>query len=217
MKEIENIVRALLAPGAGSSVLATLVSVENEQVRSVEHRALDEVRWHVVEADVSAESSLDGVLERVRGALNSAVLASEGRLSAIRVRVHGASPAHEQLVSRAQTVTEEVRALSCDLAGEAWLEKVEFETRPVRLRAALREREDAIGEMLRGLSGIAEDDAALRELAGELGELKRKLPPELREGPDAIDLDSPEAMRRVLLEVEQTLLPAVHGSEDGAA
>ena len=193
---------------------ATLVTVQHERVSAVEHRALDEVRWHVAEADVSDERSLDGVLERVRESLNLSVLASEGRLSAIRVRVSGASAAHEQLVSRAERVTEEVRALTLDLAGEAWLEKVELATRPVAQRAELREREDAIGEMLRGLSNIAQDDAALVELAEELAELKRKLPPELREGPDAIDLDSPEALRRLLGEVEQTLLPAVRGSED---
>src|SRR6187402_966325 len=63
---------------------ATLVTVDEQRVRSVEHRALDEVRWHVAEADVSSEHSLDGVLERVREALGRAVVASEGRLSAIR-------------------------------------------------------------------------------------------------------------------------------------
>jgi DNA repair protein SbcD/Mre11 len=194
---------------------ATLVTVESEQVSSVEHRALDEVRWHVAEADVSAERSIDGVLERVRDSLTAAVAASEGRLAAIRVRVHGASFAHEQLMARFERVTEEVRALTLDLSGEAWLEKVELATTPLA-HVDLREREDAIGELLRGVSGFAQDDAALAELAGELAELKRKLPPELREGSDAIDLESPEALRRMLAEVEQTLLPAVTGSEGGA-
>jgi len=196
---------------------ATLVTVEGEQVRSAEHRALDEVRWHVAAADVSAEASLDGVLERVREALATSVAASEGRLAAIRVRVLGASAAHEQLAAQREKLTQEVRALTLDLAGEAWLEKVEIATLPVAARAQLREREDAVGELLRGLSGIANDAAALLELAGELAELKRKLPPELREGPDAIDLDSPEALRRLLVEVEQSLLPAVSGSEGSAS
>jgi DNA repair exonuclease SbcCD nuclease subunit len=195
---------------------ASLVTVENEQVRSVEHRALDEVRWHVAEADVSSERSLDGVLERVRESLNVAVAASEGRLSAIRVRVAGASAAHELLAGRSDKLVEEVRALTLDLPGEAWLEKVELATRPLSRRSELREREDAIGELLRGLSDLGQDEAALLELAGELLELKRKLPPELREGPDAIDLDSPEALRRLLAQVEDTLLPAVRGSEDAA-
>ncbi len=194
---------------------ATLVTVEHEQVRSAEHRALDEVRWHVAQADVSRERSLDGVLERVRDSLIAAVAASEGRLAAIRVRVHGASPAHEQLMARFERVTQEVRALTLDLPGEAWLEKVELATQSPA-HADLREREDAIGELLRGVSDIAHDDAALLELAAELAELKRKLPPELREGPDAIDLESPDALRRILAEVEQTLLPAVAGSEGGA-
>jgi hypothetical protein len=136
-------------------------------------------------------------------------------LAAIRVRVHGASAAHEQLMSRYERVTEEVRALTLDLSGEAWLEKVELATSPLA-HADLRERDDAIGELLRGLSGIVQDDAALAELAGELAELKRKLPPELREGPEAIDLESPEALRLLLAEVEQTLLPAVAGSEGSA-
>jgi len=195
---------------------ASLITLEGERVRSVEHRALDAVRWHVAEADVSAESSLDGVLERVRGALSAAALASEGRLCAVRVRIVGASPAHEQLATRSDRVLEEVRALTLDLSAEAWLEKVEFATRPLAVRAELREREDAIGELLRGLSDIARDDAALLELAAELVELKRKLPPELREGPDAIDLESPGALRRLLTEVEETLVPAVRGSEEAA-
>jgi DNA repair protein SbcD/Mre11 len=196
---------------------ASLVSVENEQVRSVEHRALDEVRWHLAEADVSDERSLDGVLERVREALNRAVAASDGRMSAIRVKVVGASAAHELLASGSERLVEEVRALTLDLSGEAWLEKVEVGTRPLGQRAQLRAREDAIGELLRGLGALARDDAALLELAAELVELKRKLPPELREGPDAIDLDSPEALRSLLAEVEDTLLPAVRGSEDAAS
>jgi exonuclease SbcD len=196
---------------------ASLVSVENEQVRSVEHRALDEVRWHLAEADVSDERSLDGVLERVREALNRAVAASDGRMSAIRVKVVGASAAHELLASGSERLVEEVRALTLDLSGEAWLEKVEVGTRPLAQRAQLRAREDAIGELLRGLGALARDDAALLELAAELLELKRKLPPELREGPDAIDLDSPEALRSLLAEVEDTLLPAVRGSEDAAS
>ena len=193
---------------------ASLVTVEGERVRSVEHRALDAVRWHVAEADVSGERSLDGVLERVRIALGAAIVQSDGRLSAVRVRIHGASAAHEQLSARVDRVTEEVRALTLDLAGEAWLEKVELATRPLGERAELREREDAIGELVRGLGQLAHDDAALLELAEELLEVKRKLPPELRDGPDAIDLESPEALRRLLSEVEQTLVPAVRGSEE---
>jgi DNA repair protein SbcD/Mre11 len=196
---------------------ASLVIADGEQVRSVEHRALDEVRWHVAETDVSSERSLDGVLERVRESLNLAVAESDGRLSAVRVRLVGASAAHEQLHARSERVTEEVRALTLDLTGEAWLEKVELETKPLARRAELRDREDAIGEMRRGLSGLLHDDAALLELAGELSDLKRKLPAELREGPDAIDLESPEALRRLLADVEQTLIPAVRGSEDVAS
>jgi exonuclease SbcD len=195
---------------------ATLVSVEGQQVRAVEHRPLDEVRWHVANVDISRENSLDGVLDRARQVLTQAVAASDGRLCAIRVRLEGASAAHALLTTRSERVTEEMRALASDLPGEAWLEKVELATRPLAERGPLREREDAIGEMLRGLGGLAHDDVALAELATELAELKRKLPAELREGPDAIDLDSPEALRSLLRSIEETLVPTLRGSEDVA-
>jgi hypothetical protein len=68
--------------------------------------------------------------------------------------------------------------------------------------------------MLRGIAELAADDASLAELAAELAELKRRLPTDLREGPDAIDLDSPDALRALLGEIEDTLVPALRGSED---
>jgi len=193
---------------------ATLVTVESERVVAVEHRALDAVRWHCANVDVSAENSLDGVLECVRRALTVAVNESELRLAAVRVVIEGASAAHEACLLRSEQLVEEVRALTLDLPGEAWLEKVELVTRPLAERARLREREDAIGEMLRGLGSLAGDESALAELALELGELKRKLPADLREGPDAIDLDSPAAMRELLSAIEETLGSALRGSEE---
>jgi len=193
---------------------ATLVTIENERIVSVEHRALDAVRWHAATVDVSPENSLDGVLECVRRALTQAVNESEGRLAAVRVAIGGASAAHELCRLRSEQLIEEVRALTLDLPGEAWLEKVELTTRPLAERARLRDREDALGEMLRGLGSLATDDAALGELALELAELKRKLPAELREGPDAIDLDSPRAVRELLAGLEETLGSALRGGEE---
>jgi DNA repair exonuclease SbcCD nuclease subunit len=193
---------------------ASLVTVEGQSVRAVEHRALDEVRWHVANVDISSESSLDGALDRARPLLTAAVAASDGRLAAIRVRFEGASAAHEQLTARIERFTEEVRALASDLPSEAWLEKVELASRPLAERGRLREREDAIGEMLRGLGSLAQDDTALAELATELAELKRKLPAELREGPDAIDLDSVDSIRSLLRSIEETLVPSLRGPED---
>jgi len=66
------------------------------------------------------------VLERTRLALTSVVASSEGRLSAVRIRLDGASGAHEALAKGSERVTEEIRALASDLPGEAWLEKVEL-------------------------------------------------------------------------------------------
>jgi len=196
---------------------ASLVTVDGQTVRSVEHRALDDVRWIATSVDVSRERTIDAVLERVRAELMVGVGASEGRLSALRVRLHGASAVHEALRMNVDRVTEELRGLSLDLPNEAWFEKLELSTTPLVALGKLAERPDAIGHMLRGLGELSADPQALAELAVELAELKRRLPAELREGPDALDLDSPEALRALLREVEDTLLPAVQGAEELAS
>jgi hypothetical protein len=56
-------------------------------------------------------------------------------------------------------------------------------------------------EELRG-----DPEAVLRLLADDLGELRKKLPPELTEGPEAIDLGKPENTGELLDQVRQMLV-----------
>ena len=70
-------------------------------------------------------------------------------------------------------------------------------------------RPDAVGQVARALVGLRSDVEGRSALLAELSELRAKLPPEVREGVDAVRLDDPESLADVLGDVEQMLLPAL--------
>ena len=64
-----------------------------------------------------------------------------------------------------------------------------------------------VGELARFIEELRGDaEAVERLLADDLGELRKKLPPELTEGPEAIDLGSPSTTGELLDQVRQMLV-----------
>ncbi|HEY4157973.1 MAG TPA: DNA repair exonuclease [Polyangiaceae bacterium] len=197
---------------------ATLVDVQGGRVSSLEHRALDVVRWFALDVDASSATDLDGVLDAVRERLQSVVVTgADGRLAAVRVRIVGSSSAHAELERSTARLEAEVRALALDLRStEVWIEKVVLALRAPKARA-LGLGDDALGQMLRGIRSLENDPAALTELAQEVADLRRKLPADLFEGPDALDLESEGAMRELLSEVAQSIIPSLESGAEGGS
>jgi exonuclease SbcD len=188
---------------------ATLVTVQNGAVQSVEHRAIDVVRWEIVSIDASdAESGADAI-DLARAELERAHDACEGRTLAARVVVSGATRAHAALRSSAEQYTNEIRLAANDV-GDIFVEHVVFDTQSPMDLAKVREQNDAVGHLARALHGMKSDDAALRDLSAQLVDLKNKLPLELSEGADALLLDE-RHVKDVLADVEQLLLPRLLG------
>jgi DNA repair exonuclease SbcCD nuclease subunit len=186
---------------------ATLVTAPSGRVERVEHRALDVVRWARLTVDASACTGEGHVLDRVREALEKASGEAEGRALAARVIVTGQTKAHVALETDPEHFVAEVRAAASDVAGEVWVEKVRLETRAALDLPALRAQAGPIGELVRAIDGLRASDEALRALGGDLEELRRKLPAELREGEDALRLDDPAYLRALLADVEQMIVP----------
>lgn len=193
---------------------ATLVSLRGGRVAEVEHRALDEVRWVHVVFDAARAASSDDVVDGVREQLSSEVEGAEGRLVAARISVIGATRAHAALSLNWQRFQNEIRAASLDVGREsAWVEKIVLGTRPEGDPLLLRARNDPLGALLRALDELRSDSADLSALSEELGELKRKLPRELLDGPDAARIADGDGVRALLSEIEGLLLPLL--AEEG--
>jgi DNA repair protein SbcD/Mre11 len=187
----------------------TLVTVDGDEITAVEHHDVDVLRW--AEVNVSAvDADEDDLLTRVRDLVEAAAAAADSRLVAVRLVVSGQTSLHRTLVAERERMLNEFRAAVSDAAfGQAWLERVKFETAgPVDI-ARLMTRDDAVGGLLRTLRALPTDQSGLADLADELNDLKRKLPPDIAD--DDFDLDDPAVIARLVGDIEHLLLPRLTG------
>ena len=162
---------------------ASLVTVEGNCVRSVEHLSLDVVRWYESHVNATELESVDDVLAAVSRSLESAVATSADRLVAARVRITGRSPAHAELWRDAAAVEAEIRALGVR-TGAVWVEKVALDTRrPVEL--ADRGEGDTIGAIAARVKAIRQDPSALTEYESLFTALRNKIAADARSGESA--------------------------------
>lgn len=176
-----------------------------------EFRPLDVLRWERLVVDVVDCADVAAALERTEQALGELLQSTDDLPAAVRVELIGAAPVHDELHADPTAWANQVRAAALDLAPDRlWIEKVRLRTEPPRGLDHLLE--GPLQEILRVLEECRSDDAALREVAADLEDLRRKLPAELQQGPDALDLAAPEAVRRLLDEVRPMLLTRLLGS-----
>lgn len=186
-----------------------LVTVEGDHHASCEFRSLDVLRWENCRLDASDAFNLDDVAGLFEEALPGLVDGADGRLLALRVEIIGKTPAHDRLVARSDRVGLDLRAVANDRgSGRVWVEKVKVRTRSPRLGNG--ESDGPFEEIDRLLDELRLDDRRLEEFAAkELGDLRKKLPPEVlgqTEGVESVDLADPAWLRGVLDQVRSVLL-----------
>jgi len=194
----------------------TLVAVQHGQVVSVEHRDLDVLRWSLCNVDVSGSQVPDDAVECVRRALQHELADGSGRPLAARIRLMGACQAHGELSANPERWTNEIRTMATDISnGVVWIEQVKLHTRSHADLDHLLARDDAVGDLLRGLVSWESDEAFLTEVTGEFRSLASKLPPELRAAGEGIEWGNPQALRQVVEEVKHLLLARLLSAEGG--
>ena len=161
---------------------ARLVTVEDNEVVELLSVPCDVVRWAVLPVSLKDADSIGDVTERIRDALESAAAnEAEGRLLVCRILLEGRTEVHAQLVASEDQVLAEARAGALGLGDEvAWVEKVVIATQPAVDPQSLVQREDAIGELQRMFQDAANDDEILSRIEGDIGELVRRLPYDVR-------------------------------------
>lgn len=195
---------------------ASVVTVEGGRVTSVEHRPLDVVRWEVVRVDAAPAADALEVVDLARAALAAHARDADDRVLAARVVVGGATRANAGIRRDLDRFTSELRAAATDaLGGAVWVEKILVETRSTFDVARVREEAGAVGHLARRLAAIRDDAEELASLAAVFADLEKKLPAELREGDGGLSLSAPAALRALVDDVEQSLLPRLlEGAED---
>ncbi len=193
----------------------SLVTVEDGAVRSVEHRAVDVVRWHHVQVDATDADDGDEIVERVGQAIQQKIEKDNAVLHAARVTVSGRCGAHAELQAKTDHWINQIRAVATDVSnGEAWIEKVRIQTRAKTDLENIRAREDAVSSLLKSIASLDSIQEAMEALNSEFASLRRKLPAELQSGNEVLDLDSPARREELLAEVQQILIPRLLAGED---
>ena len=192
-----------------------LVHVDDQHRLRPEFRPLDVFRWERCWVDASGAETSPELLDRLRLRLAELVAEADGLPLAVRVELSGPCGAHRQLAAKPQQWINEIRSAAIDVgAGNLWIEKVHTATSlPVSLDDALAS-DGPVGELARLIEELKSDPEMLGRLLGEdVAELRKKLPPELTEGAEAIDLGRPESMGELLDQVRQMLVGQLSARE----
>jgi DNA repair exonuclease SbcCD nuclease subunit len=184
---------------------ACLVTVDGREVADVASLHADVVRWALVSLSAEGCIRMVDVVGRVRKAVEDAVSRdADGRLLVCRLEITGRTELHDQMLASRQHLLAEAQASALALGEEtAWIDRVVIATEPAVGAAVFRAREDALGELLRMLGDAADDPALRKELDGDVGELARRLPHEIRAEADdpllkaAIDGDYAQMIREL--------------------
>lgn len=152
---------------------AMLVSVESNEVQSVQHVTLDEVRWHHCVVDAAGLTSVDDVLAAVAESLREVADDSGHRLSAVRVRIVGRSPSHAALWRDPAGFEQEVRALSVQM-GNVWVERVKLDTKREADLNLLGE-DDFFGAMAATVDALRSGERSLASFAASFADLRSKI------------------------------------------
>ncbi len=184
-----------------------LVTVEDGRISSVEHRELDVVRWMRCHVDASGCADSGEVLTIVGDAIADSLARAEGRMLAVRLQVTGSTAAHFHLCSHPAHWQEELLHDIVDRFDDrVWLEKVELRTQASVDVDTLANRDDSLGELLRGIRDLDCFDVAMREVRSDLDEMRKILPTDPRCADDRIDLDAPNQLEAVLADVKDILV-----------
>lgn len=183
----------------------TLVTLVDGAVSALEHRSLDVLRWALCEVDVSAAANEDEVYGLVRSALEAEKAQAEGRTLAVRLVLHGHTPAHAPLQERAAHWQEEFRALAATL-GDVWLEKVRFATQSPESGTDRLSEDSPLAGLLHSLADLQLEGHRLYALVPELEDLRNRLPAELLGGEDPFDPTAPEQFAELQMEVRELLM-----------
>jgi DNA repair exonuclease SbcCD nuclease subunit len=182
-----------------------LVTVADAGTISISPISTSVVPWIESFVDASGCQNADEVYDKLRTTLGALVLQAKERVTAVRLKLSGATDAHTEL----NRDPDQVRNESISIANECgngllWIERVQVATLPRFDRASLLTRDDPVGEIVRIVATLRSNPAALDNFSS-IQELRKKLPPDIAEGAEPIELDT-STLVAALEEAESLLL-----------
>jgi len=153
---------------------ATLVTVDDGRVVGVEERKLDVIRWFVESIDVGSCTDMPSAHAVVREQIERAKDAAAGLSVALRLRLMGRTPIHNELIRSGDRLREEIETMAAMISDEIWIEKIEFKTSPLLSREATDPT--VAGRLRLIVEQFSSDPAFVGLLEKRLAEISAKVP-----------------------------------------
>jgi len=170
------------------------------------------VPWIEAGIDASGCQNADEVYDKLRTALGGLVLQAKERVTAVRLKLYGTTTAHIELNRDLDEVRNEAISIANECGGGLlWIERVQVATLPSFDRESLLLRDDPVGEIVRMVAELRSSPSSLGEFTS-IQELRKKLPAEIAEGAEPIELDTPTLVA-ALEEAEGLLLARLSALE----
>ncbi len=165
----------------------SLVTVEDRAITAVDHRAVDVLRWTILEVDAEG-SDAASLTARIEASVRGAIENADGRPVLARLVLTGRSDLHGTLLGDTDRLAAECRNAAGEAGGELWVESVRVRTRPKPQQLA-----DSLAPLRKAFESGLDDPDTVSRLAEELAELRQKVPAPARA---ALDLpETTEALR----------------------
>lgn len=191
-----------------------IVSVNSGGDIELTFAPLDVFRWEHCRVDATNADTTADIMDTFADELQKLVAAADGRPLAVRVQVLGATASHTELVAEQEHWIQEFRAQAMTAGGsDVWVEKVCFETTPLRDRTQDDMDSGPVAELLNYFADLQDDEVLLHEINGELDDLRRKLPDELVRGDDPVVPADSDQLRCLLETVRPLLMHRLMGEE----
>ena len=187
------------------------MEVEDEQVKSLQHRPLDVLQWLQCTVDSAEASTVPELIEIVRHEVAKQLNElDEGHLAAVRLTITGTFCAHREISEDPGQFESELRQALNDFgSNRLWLEKLRLKTRAAVDVDELVLRDDPMGQLLAFAREIPANPDLAAELTSSFSSLKLRMPQELLAGPDALVLEGPSFLSDLVTDVENDLLAAL--------
>jgi DNA repair exonuclease SbcCD nuclease subunit len=160
---------------------AMLVTADESGIQSVERLLVDLLRWHVVNVDASAATTLDDVVRSVGCAFEELIAATpENIYLSVRVCIKGQTAVHGELFGLEAQLREEILGQAAGHGiDRLWIEKLRIETEPFTDANLVAARSDAIADLQKLLAEAPMDAVLLQSLMEDLRPLVDRAPIEV--------------------------------------
>jgi len=154
---------------------AVLVTVDDGRVVSVEHQALDVVRWASVTIDATPHADRNLLVDEIRNQLTDTCdEAGEERAVAVRIRVTGRTALHQELLLQRASVLADVEDVLPTLSHDVWIEKFSVATEPPAAPEAVDPT--VAGRLDAEIRRLAGNGYLAKRLDEKLADIRTKLP-----------------------------------------